>query len=106
MNVYYDPEKFGLTKVAEIDTAGGYEFDITVVFRKEDGSFWYAQDSGCSCPTPFEDHGLDSLTPVTDLAALSAAVTGYEIDAQELGSFIDEVRAAQVSDTRKGDGDV
>lgn len=57
-DVYYNPEKFGLTKVAELDfSSGSYEFDITAVFTKDDepGKFYWASDSGCSCPSPFEN---------------------------------------------------
>lgn len=37
MNIYYDPEKFGLTTVGEIDwSTGSYEFDLTVVKAEAD----------------------------------------------------------------------
>jgi len=64
MNIYYDPEKFGLTPIGEIDWLdGSYEFDLTVVWKREfDGRFVYAEDSGCSCPSPFESIGLDAVT--------------------------------------------
>jgi hypothetical protein len=60
MNVYYDPEKFGLEVVAEHDfSPGSYEFDLRVVWRREhDGALLTARDGGCSCPTQFEDYGL------------------------------------------------
>lgn len=62
-NIYSSPEKFGLTTIGEIDfSSGSYEFDITVVWRKQDGTVAYADDSGCSCPCPFESDGLDDLT--------------------------------------------
>ena len=63
-NIYYDPKDFGLTLVAEIDKGGGYDFDKLVVFQKPDGTLWYAADSGCSCPTPFEDIKLLDLKPI------------------------------------------
>jgi hypothetical protein len=63
MNIYYDPEKFGLTIVGEYDIGGGYEFDKTVLFfRGADGVYLYGQDSGCSCPSPFESKGIGDLT--------------------------------------------
>lgn len=67
MNVYYDPAKFGLTTIGEIDwSSGSYEFDLTVVFKREaDGVFLYADDFGCSCPSPFEDAGIEDLTVCT-----------------------------------------
>lgn len=105
-NIYYDPDKFGLEIVAEADFAGSYEFSMHVVFRKQDGSLWYVHDSGCSCPTPFEDSGLNDLEPVEDLTALAASIRKeeeYRFDPdygggsaeQELGGFLDKVRAAQ-----------
>lgn len=54
-DVYYQPEKFGLTPVAEIDySSGSYEFDIRVVWQHSSGLLFTARDSGCSCPSPFE----------------------------------------------------
>jgi len=65
-NVYYNPDKFGLTPVGEVEwSSGSYEFDMTVVWRKPDGSLVYGEDSGCSCPSPFEGHGVNDLTSCT-----------------------------------------
>lgn len=67
VDIYYSPEKFDLEVVGEIDfSSGSYEFDLTVVWRDtETGALYYADDSGCSCPSPFEYQGRDSLTRVT-----------------------------------------
>jgi hypothetical protein len=67
-NPYYSPELCGLEIFTSIDTAGSYEFDIFVIWKKlDDNTLWYAQDSGCSCPTPFEDfNSLSDLTPITE----------------------------------------
>lgn len=55
-NVYYDPADFGLTTVGEVEwTDESYEFDLTVVWKDVDGNLYWADDSGCSCPSPFED---------------------------------------------------
>jgi hypothetical protein len=64
MSLYYDPEKFGLTVIGEIEwSSGSYEYDMTVVWRRtSDGVFVYAEDSGCSCPSPFENQGVEDLT--------------------------------------------
>lgn len=72
-NLYYSPEAFGLTPVAEIDwSSGSYEFDLRVVWRDSNGNFYTARDSGCSCPSPFEDFsGLPELDRL-DLVALEA----------------------------------
>lgn len=68
MNIYYDPEKSGLTTIGEIDWSSGcYEFSLTVVWKRADGAFVYGEDSGCSCPSPFEDTGIDDLTEIGSL---------------------------------------
>ena len=59
-NPYYSPEECGLEIFAEIDTAGSYEYDMFVIWRKlDDNTLWWDTDSGCSCPSPFGDHGHD-----------------------------------------------
>jgi len=66
-DVYYNPSKFGLTPVAEIqDGTLSYEFDILAVWKEDaTGFLYYAQDNGCSCPSPFEDmRSLESLNKV------------------------------------------
>lgn len=67
-NVYYSPEKYGLTPVGEIEWDGeSYQFNITAVWRhQETGDLYYADDSGCSCPAPFETYdSLDELNKAT-----------------------------------------
>lgn len=68
-SVYYNPEKYGLEIIGEVDFSDGcWQFDSLVVWRRiEDGQLFYGEDSGCSCPSPFEDvadvHGLVTATP-------------------------------------------
>lgn len=67
-NPYYSPEKCGLEIFESIDTAGSYEFDMFVIWKKlDDNTLWFDTDSGCSCPSPFDngDHGHD-LKPITE----------------------------------------
>ena len=54
-NPYYDPESRGLTIVTEgVDPSADYSFDMFVVWT--DGKrLFYDTDSGCSCPTPFDE---------------------------------------------------
>src|SRR6476469_4897948 len=62
-NIYYNPERFGLEIVGTIDWAEpDYSFDFTAVWKKSRGEYYLASDSGCSCPSPFED-----FTSVEDL---------------------------------------
>lgn len=80
-NIYYNPEAFGLSVVAEIEySSGEYEFDTRVVWKDKAGKLWTARDSGCSCPTPFEDYHLGNISPV-DLRELvsecRAELSGY-----------------------------
>lgn len=63
-NVYYHPDKNGAELVAELDRDDlSYEYDTTIMLRRvSDGAIFLASDSGCSCPTPFEDYvGLESM---------------------------------------------
>lgn len=71
MSEYYNdpvnsPEKYGLELVGQVEWSSGYyEFDTTAVLKNADGRFCYAEDSGCSCPTPFGGQGEGDLTWVT-----------------------------------------
>lgn len=58
MNVYYDAADYGYELVAEMDDETlSYEFHMLVVWRRiSDGRLFWAEDSGCSCPSPFEDY--------------------------------------------------
>lgn len=66
-NVYYYPDKWGLAPLGELGARLGYDFDIFAVWKDDHGNVYYAHDSGCSCPTPFEDfNSLEDLGRVTD----------------------------------------
>ena len=54
-NIYYNPESFDLTTFGQIDWEPDeeYNFDLTVIWRDSDGMYYWAEDSGCSCPSPF-----------------------------------------------------
>lgn len=71
--IYGSPDKFGLELIGEIDWSDGcYQFDYTVVWKRRDGSFVYGEDQGCSCPSPFEDVGVDQLTELPSPGTLNA----------------------------------
>ncbi|MFJ3084463.1 hypothetical protein ACIPJG_32565 [Streptomyces halstedii] len=78
-NVYYNPGATGLTTVGEVDTDGGYGFDMLVVWqRDEDGALFWATDSGCSCPSPFDAcNSPDDLTAITNVREFSSAARGW-----------------------------
>jgi hypothetical protein len=77
MSMYSRPEKFGLTTIGEIDwEVESYSYDLTVVWiRNSDGRLLYADDYGCSCPTPFEDIGIDDLVLLQEVGGLEAFKT-------------------------------
>jgi hypothetical protein len=64
LNIYSSPEKHGLTMVGEVEWGdGNYSFDLTTVWRDtKTGALYFADDSGCSCPSPYEDTGRADLT--------------------------------------------
>lgn len=55
-NPYYSPEKCGLNVIEMHERNISYEFDMVVLWEdvKTKKRYW-AQDSGCSCPFPFEN---------------------------------------------------
>lgn len=67
MNIYYSPEKFGLEIIDEVEWDDEpYQFNYTVVWRDlTTGQLFYASDSGCSCPSPFEDLGVNDLNEIS-----------------------------------------
>lgn len=62
-----DENDLGLKFVDTIDFSDGYyQFDYTGVWKNDAGQLFLADDSGCSCPSPFEDFTkLEQFTPVT-----------------------------------------
>ncbi len=72
-NINYDHEACGLEKLIEYgDPEASYSFDDFMVFKdKETGDIYCANDSGCSCPTPFEAiKGLDDMNHCPDAEIL------------------------------------
>lgn len=79
-NPYYTPEAFGLTIVGEVEWSEPcYSFDTTVVWKDEEGNFYWASDSGCSCPSPFEDYNsLEQLNKGTAHEVAQALQAGLD----------------------------
>lgn len=96
MNIYYSPELAGLVPIGEIDWSDGcYVFDYTAVWKREfDGRFVYAEDSGCSCPSPFE------ATRVEDLVLLRShgGLDDFKAHCAERQAASSEDRALAVAD--------
>lgn len=98
--LYFSPKNYGLTEIAEFDTADDWEFDMVVVWRDGEGKLWAAHDSGCSCPTPFEDHTFPTdfveVRALTDLDPLIAEAREHSDHSQpnDLPDFKRKVREA------------
>lgn len=56
INPYDDPAHYGLEIVGDISwDSDPYQFNYTVIWRNiQTAQMFYASDSGCSCPSPFE----------------------------------------------------
>lgn len=66
-NIAYDAEKFGLKFLGELSLSDEpYQFDYAGLWKGEEG-YYLSTDSGCSCPSPWENHcSMDDLTgPLT-----------------------------------------
>jgi hypothetical protein len=75
-DLYSDPGKLGLEILGEAsDESAYYDFDMFVVWRDRRGSLYYATDSGCSCPSPFEGY-----KKVSDLTKATAAEIHAALD--------------------------
>ena len=67
-NIYYNPEDFGLELVGEFEwTEPCWSFDTLAVWKEGRGRYWIGEDSGCSCPSPFEN--------ITDINELDGPYT-------------------------------
>lgn len=78
---YNAPSKHGLEIVGVAsDQYASSGFDDFVVWRDlETGQLFWASDSGCSCPSPFEDYRTrDDLTTGTATEAAAAALAWAE----------------------------
>lgn len=92
-NPYYNPENLGLTKIAEYEISiPSYSFDTIIVLEDEHGSLYAAHDSGCSCPTPFENHKFpEDFTLIDSVQALEALTNNcsYGDDVYDRSAYSD-----------------
>jgi hypothetical protein len=56
INPYYNPEKLDLEMSSYNDPNLSYEFNTLCFWATKNGQIYSASDSGCSCPTPFENY--------------------------------------------------
>lgn len=68
LNPYSNPANCGLELLAVAEDNEPWQFDICALWRDiVSGRFFMGSDSGCSCPSPFENvRGVGDLTEVTD----------------------------------------
>ena len=72
----YGDSSFEVQVLASLyDPHASYSFDTILVF-KHDGKLHFERDSGCSCPSPFEDVSPESLKPFS-FTALQAGVKDW-----------------------------
>lgn len=77
MSISYRPEDYGLRTLGAVEwSEPSYSFDTTEVWIDGEGKLYWASDSGCSCPSPFENYH-----------ELSQLETGDEF---ELAKYLDE----------------
>ena len=60
-NPYYNPEKLGLTMNEFNESGMCYEYNTLCFFLTGDGRIYSAQDSGCSCPIPFDGYKAETM---------------------------------------------
>ncbi len=65
-DVYYDPKHFGLTSLGSVEwEEPNWSFNFSVVWKDDNGVFYWGDDSGCSCPSPFQGVTKDDLSSGT-----------------------------------------
>lgn len=97
-NIYYSPEKFDLAPLAELELSEpDYSFDTLVVWRHtKTGRLYWAHDSGCSCPSPFEDYTsidmLNELVPANFGDVLTMVEDAMRPDRYSRGANLGEAQ--------------
>lgn len=89
-NVSSTPEQFGFERIGEVDWEDeSYSFDFTVILRDLDtGAFYTADDSGCSCPSPFENVGRrDTAGPFTAHEVIAAITERLNSEQERVVSY-------------------
>jgi len=75
-----DKTYLGLELLDELEFSDrSYCFDTLVVWRDTEGRVFAARDSGCSCPSPFENYNdLSSFTRIFSVADLEEFFHTYD----------------------------
>ncbi len=64
INPYYEPDKLDLELLSFDEPNLSYEYNTLCFWATKDGRIYSASDSGCSCPTPFENYTGQTLDAV------------------------------------------
>lgn len=106
-NPYYNPEACGLELLGIAEKEPEWDFYILGLWRdKETGELFLAQDSGCSCPTPFEEFtSLDKLTRIKKIEDFDKFVDNHvDIDSSDrsysYGIKTSDIRALRTKASR------
>lgn len=92
---YYDPASAGLEIIGEAAEEPDWDFDMFIVWRRiADGALLYATDSGCSCPSPFEDTPLSDLVEIGTYDEFSIALNEWASTKSRVCTGVTELRAA------------
>ena len=67
LNPYYDTEKLELEMLTFDEPGLSYRFNTLCFWATKDGRVYSASDSGCSCPTPFEEFAKETQAEVLQL---------------------------------------
>jgi len=92
-NPYSSPGNCGLELVATLEDNEPWQFDIIAFWKdKLSGRYFMAHDSGCSCPSPFEDvRSVSDLTEVSTLSDVLEFTYGQRY-------LVDRMRPSEVGD--------
>ena len=98
MTIYSEPKQYGLEQLAMLDYSDqNYCFDMRVVWtRKRDSKVLSARDSGCSCPSPFENTQPKDLQEVESVGWLKEEIEkeGFRLKGKDIQRFLDKVERA------------
>ena len=95
-NIYSNPEVYGLTVLDSIEWADeSYQFEMTVLWHDpETDACYVADDSGCSCPAPYEEYeSIGDLTKIERLQDLIDHLAEGATKYGKQGEVADMVRA-------------
>jgi hypothetical protein len=82
VNIYYNPEEYGLEIFGEARDSQPFEFNGVVVWRRpEDGAFFYGVANVCSCFSPF--HEAKSASDLRELRSIDQISAAFA----ELGEY-------------------